>query len=436
MHKLSADSKHLITVSGSKDVQTKMKNFLVSRLTQIATYATVIVIFTNNVLFDRDVACTCQDQKLHCNLYISVPIFIIILLLLWKDKVFNGTCRAYCCVKKRRKSQERFCHLILIQMGKASVIGLLWVVSVLFDGDWYACCHNGLQGEEAQIPCKKNRTLDEQAKVDNLKNWSKVIGVLTLLGLLSLVVCLSLLKWCKCCKKRSRCSKYCKNCSNCSDKRNKCSSCRELNKEHFSCSDVCKECSKHCQKCADCSKFRKEPSNCSDCWKKCSSCSSQRKKCSNCFNCCNECLSCSDFCEKCSKFCEKCLNCSEFRKKCSSCVDCWKKFSSCFNCCKDCVYIDGDGPYELIIIQEEENVVNQILKERAKEALKQKVQEMVKKGETNNYINCSDAAQQVIDQLWLQEEKGPSGDQSNDPSADPVSQHTDTSMHEVPVYLN
>ncbi|XP_032444931.1 uncharacterized protein LOC116736547 [Xiphophorus hellerii] len=241
----------------------KMKNFLVSHFPQIATYATIIVIFTQNVLFDREGACTCQDQTVHCNVYIIMPIFIIFLLLLWNDKDFNGTWRACCCMKKR-KICNKICYL-LVQMVKASVISLLWVVSVLFDGDWYACCQNGLPKEKTQIPCKTNRTIEEQAIVDNLKNESKVNGLYVLLGLLLLIFCFSLLKWC-------------------------------------------------------------------DFWRKC--------------------------------------------------------------------YMDGDGLYELIIIKEEENIVNQILKERAKEALRKKVDVILDRNDRNEYMDYYKPAQKVIDQLW------------------------------------
>ncbi|XP_043964172.1 uncharacterized protein LOC122826413 [Gambusia affinis] len=269
-----------------------MKNFLVSSLPEFATYATIIVFFTYNVLFDREEACTCKDQKVHCDIYISVPIFIIFLLLLWNDKSFNGTCRAYCCMRTRRISGTKCCHIIFLQIVKALVIGLLWVISVLFDGDWYACCRNGLSKEEAQIPCKTNRTPEEQATIDNLKNESKIIGLYVLLVLLFLVVCYSLLKW----------------------------------------------------------------------W---------------------------DYCYSLQKCCDCCMK---------KCCDCCRKWSG---------YIDGDGLYELIAIKEEENIVNDILKERAKETLKKKVNEILVENKTKEYMDDYELHQKVINQLR------PEGNQEN-----------------------
>lgn len=165
----------------NRSIWTKMpiKNFLPDSLSRFATYATVIVIITYNALFEREVACTCKDQDIHCNLYMSIPIFVIMLMLLWKDKTFIGVCR-YRCMKRNRKCgcncTGKYVRVILLQIGKAAMVGLLWLVSVFMDGDWYACCHNGLSGLDAQIPCKEKatRTIEEQEMIDNLKNDSKV----------------------------------------------------------------------------------------------------------------------------------------------------------------------------------------------------------------------------------------------------------------------
>ncbi|XP_047228405.1 uncharacterized protein LOC124872438 [Girardinichthys multiradiatus] len=194
-------------------------NFLASAsVSQIATYATIIVIFTYNVLFEINVGCTCKDQKTHCWFYILVPVFLITFLLLWTDKIFKRTCsycctyqftcnrdmmRNFCCVCKVRK----LCSTAFPQIIKAGFIGALWIVSVLIDGEWYACCQNGLSGPEAQIPCKKksNRTLEEQTLVDGLNNDSKVAGFLVLLVILILAGFRSSIDWRKCCEKTCTC---------------------------------------------------------------------------------------------------------------------------------------------------------------------------------------------------------------------------------------
>lgn len=275
---------------------TKMKSFLVSHISNIATFATIIVIFTHNVLFDREVACTCRNQTAHhCNLYISLPIFIIIFLVLWMDRVFIRTCRLYICTKERMvrcncKWRGRCVFVTILQMSKAAFTGLLWVFSVLMDGDWYACCRNGLTGPQAQIPCKEksNRTFEEQALIDNLKNESKIIGVSVLFVLMFLALI-------------------------CSCVRGKC----------------CKEC----------------------CKKRCCKC---------CYECCYECCCC------------KCCG-----------MDCCKK--------------DETGLYELVIIKGE-NTVQEILNERAKEALTNRVKKTLEK---KKYFEGFDDAEELIDELWI-----------------------------------
>ncbi|MEQ2293835.1 hypothetical protein AMECASPLE_037543 [Ameca splendens] len=145
-----------------KKVKMKIHNFLTSvSISHIATYATIIVIFTYNVLFNIEFTCTCKDQKTYCWIYLILPVFIIMFLLLWTDKIFKRTSR-YCCTYPLTRNCGRMCnsccvgkvrkffYTTFLQIIKAAFIGALWTVSVLIDGDWYACCQNGLSGPEAQ----------------------------------------------------------------------------------------------------------------------------------------------------------------------------------------------------------------------------------------------------------------------------------------------
>ncbi|MED6295187.1 hypothetical protein CHARACLAT_029101 [Characodon lateralis] len=99
-----------------------------------------------------------------------------------------------CCVSKVRA----FYCTTFSQIIKAAFIGALWTVSLLIDGDWYACCWN-----ETQIPCKgkSNQTLEEQVLLDDIKNHSKVAGFLLLLIILILAGFRSAIDWRKCCEK-------------------------------------------------------------------------------------------------------------------------------------------------------------------------------------------------------------------------------------------
>lgn len=133
-------------------------------------------------------------------------------LLLWMDEIFIRNCRWYICTKERMcecnwKWRARCVSVTILQTVKAASIGLLWVVSELMDGDWYVCCQNGLSGPQAQIPCKEksNRTIEEQALIDNLKNQSNILGLSLLLVFLFLALLYSSVRWMKCC------SESCKN---------------------------------------------------------------------------------------------------------------------------------------------------------------------------------------------------------------------------------
>lgn len=160
-----------------------IKNFLTGSVSRLATSATIIVIFTHNVLFEREVSCTCRNQSRGCGIYIALPVFTIMLLLLWMNKVFIGSCRMCSCftlspLKCVCKCRGKCVRVVVLQTVKVFLTALLWVVSVLLDGDWFACCHNGLSGQDALIPCKTNRTLNEQILIDKLKNKSKVSAII------------------------------------------------------------------------------------------------------------------------------------------------------------------------------------------------------------------------------------------------------------------
>ncbi|XP_032423480.1 uncharacterized protein LOC116723051 [Xiphophorus hellerii] len=282
-----------------------IKNFLTGSVSRLATSATIIVIFTHNVLFEREVSCTCRNQSRGCGIYITLPVFTIMFLLLWLNKVFIGSCRMCSCftlfpLKCDCKCRGKCVRVVVLQTVKVFLTALLWVVSVLLDGDWFACCQNGLSGQDVLIPCKTNRTLDEQILIDKLKNKSKVIGLGTLLSILFLAVCFSAVRWRKCCDSKS----------------------------------------------------------------------SAEQRDGKCWKCCSD---------------------------------------DCRTCCEDCLCsCDGFAPYELIVVKEGENIVNQILKEKAKEALTQNVEEILNRNNKNRFIEGFDAAEELIKELWPQE-KQPSG---------------------------
>lgn len=176
----------------------KMKGFLDNfPSAKLSIYTTVIVIFTYNVLLEKDVPCTCKPQQYQCNLYMWLPFGLIFFLILWMDKKFlriwkyNCTCICRPCSRstlcgwcKQQLCDSVLCGwccnpffwVLLRHILKAGLVGLLWVASVLIDGDWYVCCQNDQSEQQAQLACKRKDiiTAEEQTIIAELKNSSKV----------------------------------------------------------------------------------------------------------------------------------------------------------------------------------------------------------------------------------------------------------------------
>lgn len=156
----------------------EMKDFLQNfPSVKLSIYTTIIVIFTYNILLEKDVACTCKPQQTECDLYMGLPFCIIFVLVLWMDKKFLriwkyicacGWCKKQCC--------NPFFWALLRHILKAGLVGLLWVASVYIDGDWYVCCQNDQSEQQAQLACKRKDiiTAEERTIIAELKNSSKV----------------------------------------------------------------------------------------------------------------------------------------------------------------------------------------------------------------------------------------------------------------------
>lgn len=169
-----------------------MRNFLTNfPFTALGVFVTIVGSFTYSILLDRDMHCTCKDVGLDCSTYILLPLLIIFLLILWIDKTLQKTCNYTCQWKFERKTNEpprkcdccccsvkicrtQLCGVFLKHSFRAFCVGLLWVVSVLVDGDWYVCCC--IESVQSQLACKNktNITAEENVTIDSLKNKSRV----------------------------------------------------------------------------------------------------------------------------------------------------------------------------------------------------------------------------------------------------------------------
>ncbi|XP_029911273.1 uncharacterized protein LOC115361783 isoform X2 [Myripristis murdjan] len=176
----------------------------------------IIVIVSYHVVLHLDLPCSCKPGMNQCNVYMVVPFFIIFFVILWTDISCQTTLR-YTCKNFRCK----FCCVLLKNTLKAVCIGLLWVVSVLIDGDWFVCCENDQSPKQIVLACKvknkSNLTSEEQEIITELKGKSLERGLYVLLGICILGVfggglysCLS-----SCCKRMDCCSRCCKSLCGC-----------------------------------------------------------------------------------------------------------------------------------------------------------------------------------------------------------------------------
>ncbi|XP_078100304.1 uncharacterized protein LOC144513186 [Sander vitreus] len=103
------------------------------------------------------------------------PFGIICVLQLWMDKTFINICEPACYSS---------CCYVGYHMIKAVFVGLLWITSVLIDADWYVCCEINQSEQQKQLACKEknNLTAEERTSITELKNDSRLYGLILVLG--------------------------------------------------------------------------------------------------------------------------------------------------------------------------------------------------------------------------------------------------------------
>lgn len=159
-----------------------MRDFLTNfPFRALSIFVTIVGSFTYNILLERDIQCTCKDVGLDCSTYMFMPFGIIFFLILWTDKTLQRTCKYTCVCEFNNQEQQnqqcvrtQLCGVFWSQIFKAFCVGVLWVVSVLVDGDWYVCCES--ETEKSQLACKDktNITAEENVMINSLKNTSRV----------------------------------------------------------------------------------------------------------------------------------------------------------------------------------------------------------------------------------------------------------------------
>lgn len=237
----------------------KMKDFLTNfPFRELSIFVTIVGSFTYNILLERDMACTCKQGTPDCGIYMALPTCIIFILILWTDKKFKTACKfTFACrcesskkdgdspspspaavasqEQEQRQEQTKCCRtelcgVLLTRILKAGCVGLLWVVSVLMDGDWYVCCNLEKSNNRTNLACKdkQNITAEENIIIIEMKNYSRVsssylifrlyialiltdqpdvftipfqnIGFVLLFGIIFLAALMSLFDWKRCCE--------------------------------------------------------------------------------------------------------------------------------------------------------------------------------------------------------------------------------------------
>lgn len=237
----------------------KMKDFLTNfPFRELSIFVTIVGSFTYNLLLERDMACTCKQGTPDCGIYMALPTCIIFILILWTDKKFKTACKfTFACrcesskkdgdspspspaavasqEQEQRQEQTKCCRtelcgVLLTRILKAGCVGLLWVVSVLMDGDWYVCCNLEKSNNRTNLACKdkQNITAEENIIIIEMKNYSRVsssylifrlyivliltdqpdaftipfqnIGFVLLFGIIFLAALMSLFDWKRCCE--------------------------------------------------------------------------------------------------------------------------------------------------------------------------------------------------------------------------------------------
>ncbi|XP_029617821.1 uncharacterized protein LOC115199647 [Salmo trutta] len=183
-------------------------NSLISQVRKTASFTvTFFALFLYQVVLDEHLKCLCKDgvkpevTRNQCFLYMFLPVLILFLFILWMDGDFQRVLRIPCIC---RCNLLRRLVTILI---KAAAIGMLWVVSVFIDGDWYVCY------QRAMLPCRNNTTPSEEELEKQLearfKTESMVIGLGLVLGLLLATSILTAIPWMDICYViRRKCTRY------------------------------------------------------------------------------------------------------------------------------------------------------------------------------------------------------------------------------------
>ncbi|CAL9691169.1 unnamed protein product [Knipowitschia caucasica] len=166
----------------------------------------VVLFFTLQYIFDMKFQCSCR-AGVHVNgvLFLVAPSLILTWVFLYIETFHRK--RSWIC--NLCKCYSNCCDNIFFIIGKLIVVGGVWIVAVLFDGDWYVCLKTNLNSNYTGMPCKDQTSLTDDEK--QFKNDKKIesleIGLYLLCSLFVGRTLFASLGFC--CSRLRRCTSSC-----------------------------------------------------------------------------------------------------------------------------------------------------------------------------------------------------------------------------------
>lgn len=151
---------------------------------------TLFSLYYYHVRLDNDMACSCKSQTKDCWVYLLVPGLVLFVVQLWVDLVFARGLRQL-CGGVNGPTGRRVAPVLIKRILEAVFVALLWIQSVLLDGDWYLCCGREDYRCARYIPGLSETRPDR----DELHNESQVIGLLLVFVVFLVAAILSWLPW-------------------------------------------------------------------------------------------------------------------------------------------------------------------------------------------------------------------------------------------------
>lgn len=162
---------------------------LMKKMTVDGTAPVVLLfVIVSQYILRLDFDCPCASGTLGlllCVMYMVIPVLTIWLIMLLSDKqlkrifkrCFRRCCRDYelCC---RVENRSYYRYTVWRRVIKSLMIALIWIITTLFDGDWYVCAHT-FNGPEVNISCTPNPTQAQKIKLNALRTESKVSEIIS-----------------------------------------------------------------------------------------------------------------------------------------------------------------------------------------------------------------------------------------------------------------